>query len=270
MSNLLKSDRIVIKDNKLVIDSNRIIQDILAKRAESVIRNESGTGIIPDEDGFICGLDAATVEEITETENDTDVRAAADELMHRAEEALEAAKAEAESIRNSAREEGYAEGIKKAEDYVSDMLKERENTLEKEYLAKHKELEEEYGRKREQLEPELTEVLLDIFSRITHAVSEDKKDMILGLIKNVLDNSEVSRNIFIRVSAEDYSFVSNNRDKLLEAAVPDTVIEVTRDASLKKNQCIIETDAGVFDCSLDIQLENLISDIRLISRVRTE
>ena len=34
---------------------------------------------------------------------------------------------------------------------------------------------------------------------------------------------------------------------------------------MKKNECIIETDAGVFDCSLDIELNNLIKDIKLLS-----
>jgi flagellar biosynthesis/type III secretory pathway protein FliH len=26
---------------------------------------------------------------------------------------------------------------------------------------------------------------------------------------------------------------------------------------MKRNQCIYETDGGIYDCSLDIQLENL-------------
>ena len=42
-------------------------------------------------------------------------------------------------------------------------------------------------------------------------------------------------------------------------------LDIVADTTMKKNECIIETDAGVFDCSLDIELNNLIKDIKLLS-----
>ena len=42
-------------------------------------------------------------------------------------------------------------------------------------------------------------------------------------------------------------------------------MDIVEDAAMKKNQCIIESDTGVYDCSLDIELNNLIRDIKLLS-----
>ena len=34
---------------------------------------------------------------------------------------------------------------------------------------------------------------------------------------------------------------------------------------LKENECVIETNAGVFDCSLGVELEELSRKLRLLS-----
>ena len=268
MSNLLKFNRVIIKDNnKVVIDSNQTIQNIIDRQAVTE-RTNTIPSREPDEDGFVCGLDAVAVEEIVSEEVEQIPVVTPEELINQANETLEAARAEAEAIRNAAREDGYNQGLMDAESYINSAISEKESRLEKEYKQKHNMLETEYRNMKEQLEPELIEVLLDVFSQVTYAIAEDKKDIVVKLIKNVLDNSEVSKNIVIKVSTEDYDFVNNNKDKIMASVTNDTVIEINKDTKFTKNQCVIETDAGVFDCSLDIQLENLISDIRLISYVR--
>ena len=42
-------------------------------------------------------------------------------------------------------------------------------------------------------------------------------------------------------------------------------LEIISDLSLEGNQCIIETDTGIFDCSMDVQLKNLIKDLKSLS-----
>jgi flagellar biosynthesis/type III secretory pathway protein FliH len=37
------------------------------------------------------------------------------------------------------------------------------------------------------------------------------------------------------------------------------------DSLMKSNECLIETDFGVFDSSLDVQLSNLAKDIKLLA-----
>ena len=116
-----------------------------------------------------------------------------------------------------------------------------------------------------EIEPELVDTLLKVFSKVTHTMAEDKKDMIICLINSVMNNTDISREFIIHVSPDDYRFTISNQHLISSAVSKDTRIEITEDATLKRNECLIETDAGVFDCSLDVQLDNLIKDIRILS-----
>lgn len=270
MSNLLKYNRVVVKgDNKLVIDSNKMVQDLLAARTTDNAVNYAKPAKEPDADGFVCGLDAATVEQLISEEPDMEqieeTKAIISDAEMQATAILETARQQADELLMQAREEGhklgYEEGVKDAQLAIDG----RRQELEKEFSDKIAALEDEYQQRYSKMEPELVDVLLEVFSRVTLAIAEDKKDLILLLIDRVLKNSDANKDFSIRVSEEDYKFVSNNKGKIAEAASPDSKIEVSRDGTLTKNQCIIETESGVFDCSLDIQLENLIGEIRLLS-----
>lgn len=270
LPNLLKYNRVVVKeDNKLVIDSNRMIQEMLAEREKGRTPNYGKQSPVPDEDGFVCGIDAAKVEQLIADEDDNqdnvNVSECISDAENRASEIIEAAKTEAERLYDEAKEQGYKEGVENAREYIDEVVKNKQEELERKFEKRKAELETEYERRYAEMEPELVETLLEVFSKVTLTISEDRKDIILLLIDRVLKNADSNKDFLIRVSEIDYKFVSNNKNKIAEAASPDSVIEITRDGSLGKNQCIIETDAGVFDCSLDIQLENLIGEIRLLS-----
>ena len=45
----------------------------------------------------------------------------------------------------------------------------------------------------------------------------------------------------------------------------DITLDITTDETLGKNDCIIETDGAVFDCSLDKELVNLTKKIKMLS-----
>ena len=42
-------------------------------------------------------------------------------------------------------------------------------------------------------------------------------------------------------------------------------MEVIEDISLRKNECLIETEGGIFDCGLGTQLAELSRKLRLLS-----
>ena len=94
---------------------------------------------------------------------------------------------------------------------------------------------------------------------------EDNKDIIIGLINGVMKNTDISNEFIIKVSPEDYKFLVNNQGKIYCSVSKEVTMDIVEDATMKKNQCIIESDTGVYDCSLDIELNNLIEDIKLLS-----
>ena len=57
----------------------------------------------------------------------------------------------------------------------------------------------------------------------------------------------------------------DHKDELQEQVGQYVTIEIISDNELTDNMCVIHTDSGVFDCSLDIQLDNLTRDLKSLS-----
>ena len=74
-----------------------------------------------------------------------------------------------------------------------------------------------------------------------------------------------SREITIRVGEENYTYIQDNYDRLSGAANPNISIEIYSDSKLNKRQCIIESENGIIDLSMDIQVRNLITAIKMLS-----
>ncbi len=281
MSNLLKKGYTITKNDR-IIDYNELIKAKLQTILESDQRESA------DPDGFVRGLSAEVVEELVSDDDaagDADGAANAgseaaskptaqriaqaeeeaknivDEASRQAEQIVADAKDQIEKAGEQAMEQGYREGLNKAENETAARI----NELEKEYEDKKHTLEQEYIQLKNQIEPELVEVLMEVFSKVTMTVAEDNQDIILHLINGVLKNTEQSREFVIKVSLEDYPFLINNQGKLYCAMTKEVSIDIIEDSSLSRNQCIVETDGGVFNCSLDVELGNLIKKIKLLS-----
>lgn len=281
MSNLLKRGRVINKDER-IIDYNEVIRTKLQAMMES--KNNR-----MDADGFVSGLNADVVEELV-TESGEDAELSPEQIQARAEEAnrqaqatIDGANAAAENIISRANDEasrilsnanmqsgviaedararGYDEGMQAA----AAELEQHKSMLEADYQEKKRQLEEEYNTRRAELEPELVEVLTEVFRKVTLTVAEDNQEIILHLINGVMRNAETSRDFTIKVSPEDYRFLVSNQGKIYCAISKEINVDIIEDAAMSKNECIIETDSGVFNCGLDIELNNLIKDLKLLS-----
>ena len=81
----------------------------------------------------------------------------------------------------------------------------------------------------------------------------------------MLSGTEASNNYIIKTSSEDAEFLRENKENIIKNVDRDINIEIVEDVSMKKNECLIDTDFGIYDCGLDIQLENLMRAIRILS-----
>lgn len=269
MSNLLKYNHVVVKnEDKHVIDSNELLKNILSAKKNTTSGNSFAEKSIPDPDGFVRGIDAARVEKLIsdeEGQQDDNNAGILEDARKQAEDILEDAKKQAEDILKDAKENGYKEGYEKGTIESKQKSDDLQTKLEADYKSMSEKLQNEYDEKYQVMESELVDTLMEVFSKVTLTIAEDKKDLVLLLIQRTLKDADANKDFLIRVSDVDYGFVMNSIDKLYDCVSLDSKIEVVRDNTLKKNQCIIETDAGAFDCSLDIQLEGLISEIKLLS-----
>ena len=269
MSNLLKYNHVVVKKEvKHVIDSIVLLKNILSANKNTTSGNSFAEKSIPDPDGFVRGIDAARVEKLIsdeEEQQDDNNAGILEDARKQAEDILEDAKKQAEDILKDAKENGYKEGYEKGTIESKQKSDDLQAKLEADYKSMSEKLQNEYDEKYQVMESELVDTLMEVFSKVTLTIAEDKKDLVLLLIQRTLKDADANKDFLIRVSDVDYGFVMNSIDKLYDCVSLDSKIEVVRDNTLKKNQCIIETDAGAFDCSLDIQLEGLISEIKLLS-----
>ena len=194
-----------------------------------------------------------------------------------AQEVLEAARREAENLKsqamievqqeleamkNRAYEEGKAQGYDDGYGEAVAQVEEQKNQLAQE----RKRLEAEYQDLVEELEPRFVEALTDIYEKVFRVDLKKEQNIIMHLISSTMHKIEGSNTYLIHVSKEDYPYVSMKKNEVLVTSVSaNASVEIVEDMTLGANDCIIETDGGVFDCGLGTQLEELSQKLRLLS-----
>lgn len=173
------------------------------------------------------------------------------------EEARQQIEKEKQQILEDAREQGYQQGMEEAEREIADIRSEAEQTKEQYRIDYEKQVEE--------LEPAFVEMIIKYVEKLTGIYSTDKKEIVLHLIESAFKGKPASSSYIIRVSEEDYPLVNYSKDMLNGILGGNAALEVVSDPMLEKNQCLIETESRIFDCSLGVQLAGLIEDIRLLA-----
>ncbi len=255
------------QENARVINANALLEERMAKKRERQLAEQRHQQELAG--CFSAGLVRSDTEVIEEIEEETDVTEQAKEEAERivreakeeAEAILKNAYLEADELREEAKQQGYAEGSS----VTQKELQETRTRLESEYSAKSRRLELDYTAKRSNMENELVDVILEVFNKVFHIQFNNKKHILMHLINNAILNIEGDRKFRIRVADSNVLFLEKHREDILERVGHGIELEFIADSSMDGNDCFIETDSGVFDCSLGMQLESLIKDIRSLS-----
>ncbi|MCR4936618.1 MAG: hypothetical protein K5987_00465 [Lachnospiraceae bacterium] len=273
-SNLIKGINVNVKQSSVIkIDANDRIARRLSELAEQ-IKEEEPEAI---NEGFSEGLDAEVVEKLVSDRTDEDVdkgpevseelaMAMINEAKENAETILSEARAEAELLKEEARKQGHEEGFRKGESEARKAEEEKYRKKLAELEKKEKALELEYKKKSEELEPALVEKLSDIYAKVCGIRLENDRETINYLLHRALTNIDGSRNYIIHVSAVDYDNVQASKEELAKGTgvLPDR-FEVVEDMTLGANDCLIESESGIWDCSLGTQLEMLSAELKILS-----
>lgn len=235
--------------------------------------DEDGNPILPDEnnpeasDGFSEGIasDADEVSEEDFSHISEDAHAEAERIISdanaEAEQIISDAKAEGERIKSEmaaeGQREGYDEGVNRAESEYS----EKNNALDEEKAA----LEKDYAENRKSLEADTVNMVCDIVSKFFKIEFGDKKELLNHIIDNALLHIEDSLNFSIHVSREQFAGVNARRAELQKITGESANVDVVADPLLKEGECLIETDSGVYDCSLDTEMDSLMRDLKALS-----
>ena len=277
MSNLIKSVYFnVAQDDKRIIDSDSHVDEYIpnifsAPAKQQEIKDFQAMSFDEETEHnveFQDGMNVIKVDDMLEEEkqrlSEENEKAAAkiiEEAQAKADQMINDANEYAETIKNNAYEEGMNQGLEEGRVRA----KAEQEQLKAEFDEECSKRYDEISKYENSLEEKFADIMISLISKITGVLCEDRKDVIIFLIDNALHNVSKSKNITIRVSDGDFANVDSAKDKLKEKLTSDAELDIAEDSSLSENQCIIETDSGIIDCSLDAQLDNLKEKIRLIS-----
>ena len=231
MSNLYKQWGVAPKqEGARIINSNAIVAQKIEEMAKKM-REQAGTEV-DFTDGFSQGLGAENVEAILEEPQADPIEEAKEE----AERILSEAKADAE-----------------------------EQEMQRHLQQLEESLNTDYRNKLQHMEQQVVEVVVHVFEKVFHIQFDDKTEILLSLVSDAIMGIEGSKDFRIRVAEVNFEFMENHRHELEERVGEDISLEMIADPMLEENQCMIETDSGIFNCSLGVQLENLIKDLKSLS-----
>lgn len=268
-----------------LIDTNFLADELIAKeeraykaklleeeRARRLAELEENGGEIPEgmePEEFLNLADTIMGEEPVEDEPQIDyvaeAKAQADEILMAANEEanniIMDAQINAEALKNLARQDGekdgYNEGTQKAAIELQHAREEMDAELER--------IRQEFLQKELDMEHEIVDLCMGVFEKVFNAQLEGKKDVLFHLLDNCLMNIEPSRQMQVKVSETNAEFIKSKKEEILTRVGSDVVIDVISDPLLNDSQCIIETDGGLFDCSIDTELDQLIREIKSLS-----
>ena len=279
-SNLYKAGFVHLGEDARVIDMNAILEKRLKEEAERRSRQPEHE-LVAAQDGFTEGLNAEKVDVLLEPDAEVasqqnasiqeqeqlkqEIEEARNELaglQAQIEQEKEQAQLEIDQMKakafEEANEQGYQEGYRKGLDFVQELQKQCED----ERLQQ----EQEYQKKLEEMEPLMVDTLCDVYSHIFKVEAKEHKELVLKLLQDTLLKVDGTGSIIVHVAKEDYAYVQEQKGALLEeAGMQSGSVEIVSDAALARAQCMIETEGGVYDCSLDTELAELKRRLMLLA-----
>lgn len=287
MSNLFKgafisfdeSDARIIDNNELANKKIEEFQEQELKRQRAMMAEDEGLPPEGDENSdFSPGIDMEQLDQLTEDQSilgapnedpQFDMEAMQAEIDFKLQQAQEQAEAiindaqnQAEGIKQGAIEQGHQEGYDAG--YQEGMA--AVESLKADIEAQREGLEKEYQMLVDELEPEMVDVLTQIYEHVLGIELRDDKGIILHLLKNTLSRIEPGNDLIVHVSSDDYDEVMDEKEALNACVTsPNTTMEIIEDPLLKENECMIESDSGVFDCSLGVELSEISRKLKLLS-----
>ena len=257
LSNLLKQRNIISQgQNTRIIDANQL----LAMKLEAQRRAMYPEGLPEEQE--------EAEPEITPEE----IRAEAEEIRAQAQKTLEDAREQAsglveeargqvEQIREGARQEGFTAGYKDGQQKAAEELE----VLRQELEQHRGELEEQHRQRLLEMEGQVLEAVCDVIER-TFGVSFDSfGQILLHLVGQAVLKIEGAKEFTVRIHPGQYEYLKEHQQELEDTVGPSVTIRLEADTSLGESGCMIETDSGFFDCSLDVEFQNLLKAVRMLS-----
>ena len=271
--NLIKANQFVLKEkDPVVVDTNELIAKKLATvfpafKESAPVGFQSGLNAPEIDPLFVdMGQDEYTDEMGMTEPEEVYTGPSPEELIAEAQAEIDEMRKEAEKnisfLKKRSMEEGRQAGYEEGRMQAMAELDAAKKELEIQAIA----MEQEYQKLIDELEPKFIETLTGIYEEIFKVDLKDYKGILMHVIGNTIRNTEGSKEFLVHISKADYEKVLEQKESLMEELPSKSVtVEFIQDATLRENECMIETGSGIYDCGVGLQLEELTRKLRLLS-----
>lgn len=271
---------------RLVIDSNELAKQLILKQENEykakildeererrlAAMRESGEEIPEgmDTDEFLGLVDTIAQKEEPDMSAQTEeileqARMEAEQIIadanSQAQEILSAAQLNADAMKNLARQDGEKEGYNEGTQRAAVELQNSQAQMQ----AEIDRIQNEFMERQLQMEREIVEMCLPVFEHVFSAELSGRKEVIYHLLDHCIMKIERTGQMQIKVSDANAEFIKSKKDEIQGKVGAEVGLDIIADPLLNDSQCIIETDGGIFDCSIDTELDNLIREIKALS-----
>jgi len=161
-------------------------------------------------------------------------------ILAQARKEREAILAEAREAAAAEKQRGYAEGVMEGKMQAAEQMV---ATVERSvrYLG--------------EIEASMVEIVLSAVRNIIGEI--DDKDRIKGVVRKVLGTARDQKRVLLRVSRADEENLKAGLDGILRDFPGITYIDIESDTRLQQGDCILETEIGVVEATLESQIESV-------------
>jgi len=204
------------------------------------------------------------VRNVTEEGGDADeervagkMRELLDNAGREAGEIVRKARAEAEEIARETRRAGYEEGYRDAFDKAG----EEAESLRAEARDVLRQAERIYREKLGSLKDDIISLALDIAEKIVAAQLSLDREMVLNIAAEALRMVSDRERVTLFVHPSEGELFRSRKGDLEKVMTDRAVIQVVADPAVSPGGCLVDTEQGTVDASLDARWKNLLDAV---------
>lgn len=182
-----------------------------------------------------------------------EIREKAKEFMQsaniKAQQIISNALAEAEQIKEEARQLGISEGLEEAQNKHDEHYKELQNVISKMEVYREGLFED--------LQSNILDLSIDIAEKIINITLEKDDTAYKELVKNAVESIKRTDKFALYVSRSEYEKFFKDCPQWLKSQTECGEYDVYCDASMQKGDCIIESEKEIVDAGVSRQLKKV-------------
>lgn len=162
-----------------------------------------------------------------------------------------------EDFRKEGLQQGYEEGLKKAEAEMEEKYSQAFQKEAEQLRDFMQALKDAYADTIKTAEEPLVKIALDIAEKVIKDEAEKNSEVILSNIRDSLLRLTSKVHIVVRVNPDQFDLIALHKQKLLAAVEGANDFELVRDEKVDKGGCVIDTPSGSVEARIGKQLKEL-------------